>query len=437
MAPDFAFASSLTQARLDNGLRVVLQPDRSRPLVSVNIWYHVGSKNERPGRTGFAHLFEHMLFQGSQNVGTNDHFAHIQQVGGVANGSTSFDRTNYYETLPSHCLELGLWLESDRMGFLLPALDEAKLQNQKDVVMNERRQRVDNQPYGRAFETLHELLYPDRHPYSWPVIGYMEDIEATELAEVHEFFRTHYRPSNAVLTLVGDFDPAEAMTQVKRYFGDIPDGRAEEAADGGPVGAPPPAVVTDTSPTRAVRSELPDDVNLPRLYMGFRGPSLSAPDFPAGDLYAMAAAGGKSSPLYRDLVLEREIAQDIYVGMLPLELESTVLLAMTLRPGIEPAEAEEMLLEKLAAWRAAPPASEELERALNKTSVAYLHEIESFESRADLLSHFAMYHDEPALIDSELERYARVRPEEVLEFAGSYLDPETAVTLWVLPREAA
>jgi zinc protease len=171
---------TLEQHTLGNGLRIVLQPDRSLPLVAVNVWYHVGSKNEEPGRTGLAHLFEHMLFQGSQHVGKNDHFRLVQQVGGVANGSTWFDRTNYYETLPSHCLELGLWLESDRMGFLLPALDREKLENQREVVMNERRQRVENQPYGRAFERLNEALFPDQYPYRWPVIGYMDDIAAAE-----------------------------------------------------------------------------------------------------------------------------------------------------------------------------------------------------------------------------------------------------------------
>jgi zinc protease len=209
--PDLSFE----RHRLDNGLDVVLHQDTSLPLVTIDLWYHVGSKNERPGRTGFAHLFEHMLFQGSQNVGTNDHFRFVQQIGGVANGSTWYDRTNYYETLPAHHLELGLWLESDRMGFLLPAITEQNLENQRDVIMNERRQRVDNQPYGRAGERLHELLFPPDHPYHWPVIGYMEDIAAATLEEVREFFRTYYAPSNAVLTLAGDFEPSRALAAVE------------------------------------------------------------------------------------------------------------------------------------------------------------------------------------------------------------------------------
>src|SRR5258706_6757824 len=210
--------------RLANGLRVVLHRNAALPLVAVNLWYHVGSKNERPGRTGFAHLFEHMLFQGSEHVATHDHFRLLQQVGGVANGSTWYDRTNYYETLPSHQLDLGLWLESDRMGFFLPALTQENLDTQRDVVMNERRQRIENQPYGQAGERLHELLYPADHPYHWPVIGYMEDIAAATLEEVQAFFRTYYTPSNAVLTLAGDFDPEAALDRVEAWFGNIPAG---------------------------------------------------------------------------------------------------------------------------------------------------------------------------------------------------------------------
>src|SRR5688572_8881536 len=214
----------LQEHRLANGLRVVLNPDPALPLVAVNLWYHVGSRNETRGRTGFAHLFEHMLFQGSQHVGTNDHFRLVQQVGGVANGSTWYDRTNYYETLPSSHLELGLWLESDRMGFLLPAMSAEKLETQRQVVMNERRQRVDNQPYGRAFERLNELLFPADHPYHWPVIGYMEDIAAATLEDVEAFFRTWYTPDNAVLTLAGDLDPEPALALVERWFGGLPPG---------------------------------------------------------------------------------------------------------------------------------------------------------------------------------------------------------------------
>jgi len=209
------------ERELDNGLRVVLHEDRAAPIVAVHLMYHVGSKDERAGRKGFAHLFEHLLFQGSQHVAESEHFKYIQNAGGTLNGSTWFDRTNYYETLPANCLELGLWLESDRLGYLLPAMTQDKLDNQRDVVMNERRQRVDNQPYGRAFERLQEMTYAEPHPYHWPILGYMEDIAAATLEDVARFFASYYVPNNAVLSLAGDFDVDHAFAEVDRYFGPI------------------------------------------------------------------------------------------------------------------------------------------------------------------------------------------------------------------------
>jgi zinc protease len=250
-----------TRFVLDNGLTLIVHEDHKAPIVAVDIWYHVGSKNERRGRTGLAHLFEHMLFQGSLHVGTNDHFQRVQQVGGVANGSTWFDRTNYYETLPSQHLELGLWLESDRMGFLLPALTSEKLENQRDVVMNERRERIDNQPYGLAFERLHETLYPEAHPYHWPVIGYMDDIAAATLDDVRAFFSTYYRSNNAVLTLAGDIDPDSAIEKVDHWFGSLP------------AGDPPPPIETDfQASTSGERLVLEDRVELSRVYMAWKMP---------------------------------------------------------------------------------------------------------------------------------------------------------------------
>src|SRR5712692_2664166 len=216
---------SLESYTLANGLQVVLNEDHSAPLVAVNLWYHVGSKNERPGCTGFAHLFEHMLFSGSEHVGNNEHFRYVQSVGGVLNGTTFFDRTNYFETLPSNYLALGLWLESDRMGFFLPALTQEKLDIQREVVKEERRQRYDNVPYGTAFERLLRLAYDPDFSYHWPTIGSMADLEAASLDDIRDFFRTWYRPDNAVLTVVGDFVPAEARQLVEKYFSDIPSGR--------------------------------------------------------------------------------------------------------------------------------------------------------------------------------------------------------------------
>ncbi|HSM13705.1 MAG TPA: pitrilysin family protein, partial [Thermoanaerobaculia bacterium] len=348
-------ALPIRRHRLANGLRLVLQPDPSLPLVAVNLWYHVGSKNERPGRTGFAHLFEHMLFQGSEHVGTNDHFRHLQRVGGVANGSTWYDRTNYYETVPSHELDLALWLESDRMGYLLPALDQRKLDTQREVVLNERRQRVDNQPYGRPFERLFELLFPDGHPYRWPVIGTAEDIAAATLPEVREFFRTWYAPANAVLTLAGDFDPGAAIDRVERWFGGIPSG-PEPARGGWPL---PPL-------EGAVRETVEDEVQLPRIYFAFRIAPFGTDEWFAASLAATLLAAGKSSPLYRDLVWERQLAHDVGCYVYPTEELGIFLAVATARPGVAADELAAALREHLD--RAArPPADEDLERARNRT----------------------------------------------------------------------
>ncbi|MGH9362327.1 MAG: M16 family metallopeptidase, partial [Thermoanaerobaculia bacterium] len=340
---------------LDNGLRVVLHREPSLPLVAVNLWYHVGSKNERPGRTGFAHLFEHMLFQGSEHLPIHEHFRQVQKIGGVLNGSTWYDRTNYYQTLPAHHLELGLWLESDRMGFLLPAITEQALETQRDVVMNERRQRVENQPYGRATERLHELLYPADHPYHWPVIGYLDDIAAATLEEVRVFFRTYYTPNNAVLTLAGDIEPAATLALVERWFGDVPRGPE------------PPAVEADLPPLAGERrEELPDDVRLARVYFGFRAPRYGDPRWYAGDLLAGVLAAGKSSVLYRDLVYERQLAQEVGVHLDPTELAGTFYVVATARPGVEPETLIEAVSQHLDRAAAAPPEPADFERARNK-----------------------------------------------------------------------
>ncbi len=415
-------ARRLERHRLDNGLRVVLQPDDSLPLVAVNLWYHVGSRDERPGRTGLAHLFEHMLFQGSRHVGTNDHFRYVQQVGGVANGSTWLDRTNYYETLPAHQLELALWLESDRMGYLLPALDQAKLDRQRDVVLNERRQTVDNQPYGRAGERLYELAFPLPHPYHWPVLGYPSDLRETRLDDVADFFRRFYAPDNAVLTLVGDLEPAAALTAVERYFGELP---------AGPGVAPPTAPRPTTA--AAVRESLGDRVALARLYLAWTLPAYGERDWYAADLLASVLAEGKSSPLYRELVYERQLAQDVGIYVQPTELASTFLVVATARPETELGELQEELDRRLATAAALPPDAADLERARNRTRVAFLEQLQSLDQRADLLSQFATFFDDPELLYGELDRYAAVAAAEIRELAAERLRPDQRVLLWVVP----
>jgi zinc protease len=408
--------------RLANGLRVVLHPDHRLPLVAVNLWYGVGSRDEGPGRTGLAHLFEHMLFQGSEHVAANDHFRYVQQVGGVANGSTWFDRTNYFETLPAHHLELGLWLESDRMGYFLPALDAAKLETQRGVVLNERRQRIDNQPYGRAFERLHELLYPQGHPYSWPVIGYSEDIETATLEDVAGFFGQHYVPDNAVLTLAGDLEPAEARRLAERYFGEIPPGPAAERP------APPPP----TTPAYAAET-LTDRVELPRIYLGFRCPGFGSEAWYAADLLSMVLSGGKSSPLFRDLVYERQIAQSVTSFILPTEIEATFGVVATARPDADLGLIEERLCAHLA--EAAERVDEAaMARARNRFQTAWYSEVQGVDRRADLLSQFTLLFDAPEKAAEEPARYLALGERDLVETARRYLPPEQRVALSIVPE---
>ncbi len=416
----------LERHQLANGLKINLHRDPSLPLVCLNLWYHVGSKNERPGRTGFAHLFEHMLFQGSEHVGTNDHFRLVQQVGGVVNGSTWYDRTNYYETLPAEHLDLGLWLESDRMGFLLPGLTEEKLENQRSVVMNERRQRVDNRPYGRANERLHEELFPPDHPYHWPVIGYMDDIAAATLEDVRTFFRTYYAPNNAVLTLAGDFDPEVALRRIEAYFGDLP------------AAPPPPPVVAELSPLGGERRHVvTDDGELARVYLGFRVPAYGRPGWYAADLLATALTSGKSSRLYEDLVYRRELAQDVSMQVLPTELCGTLTLVATAKPGVSPETLEAALGEHLFEVASAPLTATELERAKNQVLASLYSDLQSLDRRADVMSELTTYFDHPERIDTEAGSYLELEAHDLQDLAASCLVPAGRVSLTFLPRAGA
>ena len=411
----------VSEHRLGNGLRVLLHRDLALPLVAIDLWYHVGSRNERLGRTGLAHLFEHMLFQGSANVGTNDHFKHVQAVGGVANGSTWYDRTNYYETVPAHALELGLWLEADRMGWLLPALTEEKLETQRDVVLNERLQQVDNQPYGRALERLHELLYPHGHPYSWPVIGYTEDIEAADLDDVRRFFERHYRPNNAVLTLAGDVDIA-ALDLVERYFGEIPAGpevgRQERPHD---------------TTRRAASETLVDDVPLRRAYLGARLDGYGSPQWYAADLLSTCLTGGKSSLLYRDLVYDRQLAQNVAAMLFPTELESTFLIIATAKPETDIEELVARIEEHLDRLGSAELAADLVESARQQSLVAFFDGLQGLARRADLLCRYATFVDDPGWLVSELDAYRNLTPADLRRVAAERLEPARLTRVTVVP----
>lgn len=412
----------IDQFTLDNGLRVVLNEDHSAPLVAVNLWYHVGSKNEREGRTGFAHLFEHMLFSGSENVGNNDHFRHVQSVGGTLNGTTFFDRTNYYETLPSNCLALALWLESDRMGFFLPALTLEKLDVQKNVVQEERRLRYDNAPYGTWFEELLGLAYESEFPYRWPTIGLMADIAAAELDDIRDFFRAFYGPNNATLTIVGDFEPKEARRQVEVWFGSIPSG---------------PPVQPVTTPRRPAVSEsrkrIESDVQLPRLYRLYHLPPMGSADWVTADVVAGALASGKASRLDRALVYEKKIAQDVGVFVLPTELTGMMIVSATAKGGVSIDDLEIELDRELEAIAAHPLSADEVERSVNQASTDFAHQVEQYENRSDLIGMFSTFFDEPRLVSTWLDRYRRVGEADAAAFFGTYLEPENRVTVQFVP----
>jgi len=416
---------SIDDYRLDNGLRVVLNEDHSAPLVAVNLWYHVGSKNERVGRTGFAHLFEHMLFSGSEHVGSNEHFRHVQSVGGMLNGTTFFDRTNYFETLPSNYLALGLWLESDRMGWFLPALTQEKLDIQREVVKEERRQRYDNVPYGTAFERLLRLSYNPDYPYHWPTIGSMEDLEAASLDDIREFFTTWYRPDNATLTIVGDFAPDEAKRLVERYFGEIKPG-----------GKFPKFDAKRVPPGHEVRETFASHVQLPRLYRLYHLPRMGEPDWIAGDLLTTILASDKASRLDRVLVHERQIAQDVAAYVLATEATGMLMLQATAREGVAIEEIETAIDDEVAKLAVSAITEDELTRAKNRAEMEFAHQIETFDSRADLFGMMATYFGDPSMIRTWLDPYRAATADDLAHVARKYLMPENRATSHFVPERS-
>jgi zinc protease len=408
---------------LANGLHVCLNHDSSAPLVAVNLWYHVGSKDEIAGKTGFAHLFEHMLFSGSEHVGNNEHFRYIQSIGGVLNGTTFFDRTNYYETVPSNYLALALWLEADRMGFFLPALTQEKLDVQKEVVKEERRLRYDNAPYGTWFEELLRLAYPAEYPYHWPTIGSMDDIGAASLDDVREFFATWYRPQNAVLTIVGDFDRGEAHDLVETYFGEIP---------GGPPRAPfaRPRGASGVDERRVISS----NVQLPRIYRLYHLPPMGDPLWVRGEMLGATLAGGKSSRLERALVYEQKIAQDVSMFALPTEATGMLILAATARSGVTADVLEQEIDRQVDLALASGISDDELLRVRNQIETDHAHQVEQFETRADLIGMFRTFFDDPDLINRWFAHYESQSPEEVTADGRKILSPENRVTVQFVPQ---
>ncbi|GMV07834.1 MAG: zinc protease [Gemmatimonadota bacterium] len=413
---------------LGNGLRVVLSHDASVPVAAVNLWYGVGSRNEAMGRTGFAHLFEHMMFQGSLHVPKNRHFELVERAGGTLNATTWFDRTNYFETVPSHHLELALWLESDRMGWMLPAMDQEKLDNQRNVVKNEKRQRYDNQPYGDWDERLQRLMFPPEHPYHHTVIGSMEDLDAATLDDVASFFRTFYVPGNAVLTVAGDFDPARVMDQVARYFGEIPAGSPVPDLPGKP---DVPSLLGGT-----VRDDVVAEVPLPRVIMGFRIPSYAEPGFTTAEVARAVLGTGRASRLYRRLVRERRAAKDVVSYAFPLLSGASILLVWaTGYPGASLEALEKALAEELEGL--ADARDEEVERAVAVLETDLVRSLERVGERADLLSMFELYFADPGRLNREVDRLRSVVAADVRAFAAERLGPDNRAVVTYRPEEAS
>jgi predicted Zn-dependent peptidase len=413
---------------LDNGLTVILSEDHTNPVVAVNLWYNVGSRDERPGRTGLAHLFEHMMFQGSQHVPETGHIAHVERAGGSLNASTWLDRTNYYDTVPADRLELVLWLESDRLGCFVPALTQEKLDNQRDVVKNERRQRVDNQPYGDWDERLQGLLYPPDHPYHHSVIGSMEDLDAASLDDVANFFRTYYAPNNAVLTLCGDFDPAEARRLIHRWFGPIPRGPAIPPVPGRPLLDP-------FKLGQEVRDIVIGGVPLPRVYLAWRIPVYGTPEYYAADVLSELLAGGKSARLYRELVRGRRLARSVAAFLLPVVTGASAMIVRGNVPeGEDPTVLERALLDEVERLAHEPAGAAELERAVTGLEARHIFELQKVNERADQISMLTTYFDTPELINTELDRYRAVTLDDVRRVAASFLGADNRVVLTYVPN---
>jgi zinc protease len=414
--------------KLKNGLDVILLEDHRLPLVAVNIWYHVGPANERPGLAGFAHLFEHMMFEGSKHVGEKAHFLYLESAGAsTINGTTDFDRTNYFETLPSNQIELALWLESDRMGFLLDTLDDQKLANQRDVVRNERRQSIESSPYGLVQEELFHQLFPQDHPYYASVIGSHGDIEAARLADVREFFKLYYAPNNASLAIVGDIDPDKTKALVERYFGPIPAGKPTTRA-----------VATTPSIDSEKRIIVGDQVELPRVYMAWITALIFSQADAECDLVAKIFGGGKSSRLYKSLVYEKRIAQDASAHQYSLALGSIFTIEATCKPGIKPQELENAIREDLAKFKKDGPLPAELERAQNTIEAAIIRGLENlggFGGVADRLNQYNHFLGNPGYLPKDLERYREATIESLRLTARTQLKPDACVVVHGVPGQ--
>lgn len=423
-----AVAIPFEKYTLQNGLEVILHEDRRTPIVAVNVWYHVGSKDEAKGKNGFAHLFEHVMFQGSKNVGEDMFFKYLERAGASdRNGTTNLDRTNYFETLPSNELGLALWLESDRMGWLLDHADQKTFVSQRDVVKNERRQNYENAPYGLVPQLVRAALFPEGHPYHLLTIGTPEDLDAATLEDVRGFFRTFYVPNNATLVIAGDIDAAKTKALVERYFAPIPKGAA-------------PPVKTTPSPVTLAgerRLDVEAEVELPRVQLSWVTPPIFAPGDAELDLVGQVLSTGKTSRLYKRLVYDLQIAQDVYAGQQSSQLASVFEIVVTLRKGKPPEQALKIIDEELGKLRKAPPTADEVERARARTVSDLVFQMERATARANALNTYNQMAVDPGYFPKDVARYERATPADLQKAAADLLPADRRVVTVVKPTAGA
>jgi len=413
---------------LPNGLEVILHEDHRTPTVAVNVWYHVGSKDEAIGKNGFAHLFEHMMFQGSRNVGEDMFFKYLERAGASErNGTTNTDRTNYYETVPQNELALALWLESDRMGFLLDHVNQETFESQRQVVKNERRQNYENAPYGLVWQFIEAALYPAEHPYHRLTIGTPEDLDAASLDDVKSFFKTFYVPNNATLVVAGDIDKAKAKSLIEKYFAPLP--RGAEA----PVKREPMPVSLGGETRLAVEA----DVELPRVMISWPTPPLFAPGDAELDIASAVLSNGKTSRLYKRLVYDLQIAQDVSAWQSSRKLASDFTISATLKKGQKPEKALQIIEEELDKLRKAAPEVAEVERARAGVLSSHLFRLESVTARADELNSYNQMANDPGYLEKDLARYERITPADVQRATASMLPAGKRIVTIVTPTPGA
>jgi len=411
---------------LENGLRVFLHEDHTVPGVSVNTWYHVGSGSEKPGRTGFAHLFEHLMFEGSANVPEGKFDEWLEAAGGNNNGSTNGDRTNYWQDAPTNALELAIFLEADRMGHLLETMSPSTVDGQRDVVKNERRQSYENRPYGMAEITLQENLFPPDHPYHWPTIGSMEDLSAASYEDVVSFFRTYYVPNNASVVIAGDIEPEHTMELVNKWFGPIPAGPPVPPIDS------PPAFLSSEK-----RLTMEDKVQLPRIYMCWLTPPAFMPGDAEMDVLGGVLTSGKNSRLYKRLVYDMQIAQDVEAYQSSEGLKSTFSIIVTAKSGHTLAEVEQVIQEEIDRLKRTPPDSRELARIVNGYEsgvLSRLQRIGGFGGKADMLNSYYTKTGNPDYLNEDFSRYTAITPEDISAATRTFLKDDGRVILSVVPE---